>query len=93
MVSQKKDKGFTPEGTGTMTRGVYGQRVQQALKWKCSSPSHIQLFGTPKDCSLPDSSIHGILPARILEWVAISLSRDLPDPEIKVGSPTLQAGS
>ena len=25
------------------------------------------------DCSLPGSSIHGILQARILEWVAISL--------------------
>ena len=26
------------------------------------------------DCSLPGSSIHGIFPARILEWVAISFS-------------------
>ena len=26
------------------------------------------------DCSLPDSSVHGILPAGILEWVAISFS-------------------
>ena len=29
----------------------------------------------PVDCSPPDSSIHGILQARILEWVAISFSR------------------
>ena len=29
----------------------------------------------PKDCSLPGSSVHGILQARILEWVAISSSR------------------
>ena len=29
----------------------------------------------PTDCSPPDSSIHGILQARILEWVAISCSR------------------
>ena len=29
----------------------------------------------PMDCSLPGSSIHGILQARILEWVAISFSR------------------
>ena len=28
----------------------------------------------PVDCSLPSSSIHGILQARILEWVAISFS-------------------
>ena len=27
------------------------------------------------DCSLPGSSIHGIIPARILEWVANSYSR------------------
>ena len=26
------------------------------------------------DCSLPGSSIHGILQARVLEWVAISFS-------------------
>ena len=28
----------------------------------------------PVDCSLPGSSVHGILQARILEWVAISFS-------------------
>ena len=27
------------------------------------------------DCSLPDSSVHGILQARILEWVAFSFSK------------------
>ena len=29
----------------------------------------------PLDCSLPGSSVHGIVPARILAWVAISSSR------------------
>ena len=29
----------------------------------------------PVDCSPPGSSVHGILQARILEWVAISFSR------------------
>ena len=29
------------------------------------------------DCSLPGSSVHGILQARILEWVAISFSRGI----------------
>jgi len=28
----------------------------------------------PVDCSLPGSSVHGILQARILKWVAISFS-------------------
>ena len=29
----------------------------------------------PMDCNLPGSSVHGILQARILEWVAIFFSR------------------
>ena len=29
----------------------------------------------PMDCSPPGSAVHGILQARILEWVAISFSR------------------
>ena len=29
----------------------------------------------PMDCSLPGSSLHGILQARVLEWVAISFSK------------------
>ena len=29
------------------------------------------------DCSLPGSSVHGILHARILEWVATASSREL----------------
>ena len=59
---------------------------------KVKSLSHIRLFATPMDCSLPGSSIHGILQARILEWVAISFSRDLSDPGIKHLSPALRAG-
>ena len=56
--------------------------------------SHVQLFCSPMDYSAPGSSVHGILQARELEWVAISFSRgDLPDPGIKrmasVTSPAL----
>ena len=40
-------------------------------------------FCYPMDCNLPGSSGHGILQARILEWVAISSPGDLPDPMIK----------
>ena len=29
----------------------------------------------PMDCSLSDSSVHGIFQARVLEWIAISFSR------------------
>ena len=46
---------------------------------------------SPMDCNPPGSSVHGIFPARILEWVAIPASMDLPDPGIEPTSPALQA--
>ena len=36
------------------------------------------------DCK--GSSVHGVFQARILEWIAISFSRDLPNPEIETAS-------
>ena len=36
-----------------------------------------QTLCNPMDCSPPDSSIHGIFQARVLEWVAISFSRGI----------------
>ena len=47
----------------------------------------------PVDCSLPGSSVCGVLQARILEWVAISFSRGSPDPGSEPRSPALQADS
>ena len=61
----------------------------------CESESEVtQLCPTlydPMDCSLPGSSVHGILQARILERIAISFSGDLPDPGIEPRSPAFQA--
>ena len=38
----------------------------------------------PMDCSPPGFSVHGILQARILEWVAMPSSKgDLPEPGIE----------
>ena len=39
--------------------------------------NHVQLFVTPGDCSPPGSSVHGILRAGILEWVALIYSRGI----------------
>ena len=44
--------------------------------------------------TLPDPmyyTVHGIIQARILEWVALPFPRDLPNPGIKPRSPALQA--
>ena len=45
----------------------------------------------PVDYSPPGSSVHGLLQARILEWVAVSLSGDLPDSGIEPVSPVAPA--
>ena len=44
-------------------------------------------------CNPMDSSDHGILQARILEWVAISSSWDLPYPWMEPVSPVVVGGS
>ena len=43
------------------------------------------------DCSPPGSSVHGILQARILEWVAISFSRGSSQPRDRTWISALQA--
>ena len=45
------------------------------------------------DCSPPGPSVCGILQARILEWVVIPFSGELPHPEIEPRSPALQEDS
>ena len=47
----------------------------------------------PMDYSLPGFSVHGILQARILEWIAIPFSRGTSKPRVEPWSPALQADS
>ena len=42
----------------------------------CSVTQSCLTLCNPMDCSPPGSSVHGIFQARILEWVAISFSRN-----------------
>ena len=49
--------------------------AKEAEKVKVKLPGRVRLCN-PADCSLPGSSVHGILQARILEWVAIPFSRE-----------------
>ena len=42
----------------------------------CSVAKLCPTLCDPMDCGLPGSSVHGIFQARILEWVAISFSRN-----------------
>ena len=52
--------------TGSKTKNVSESEVTQSCPTLCD----------PIYCSPAGSSVHGIFQARILEWVAISFSRD-----------------
>ena len=45
----------------------------------------------PMNCSLPGSSVHGILQQEYWNGLPFPSSGDLPNPGIKPGSPALQA--
>ena len=53
-------------------KGQFSFQSQRKWKWSLSVVSN-SLW--PVDCSPPSSSVHGILQARILQYVAISFSR------------------
>ena len=59
------------------------------LEWLQNTHAHIHAclvtqscltLCDPMDCGLPVSSAHGILQARILEWVIMPSSGNFPDP-------------
>ena len=59
-----------------------GWRPLVPSRWLANTHENQVLFAQlcltlcgPMDCSLPGSSVHGILQARILEWLAIFFSR------------------
>ena len=62
-------------GSKTIPKKVSGSEVTQSCPTLCD----------PMDCSPPGSSVHGIFQARILEWVAISFSRDWTQVSCTVG--------
>ena len=53
--------------------------ITKCDKWLQSCPT----LCDPTYCSLPESSVHEIFQARILEWVAFPSPGDLPDPGIQ----------
>ena len=57
----------------------------------CTCAQSYPIFCDPMDCGPPGCSVYGISQARILEWVAISFSRDLLNPGIEPTSFTYSA--
>ena len=68
---------FANKGPYSQSYGFSSSHVWMwVLDYKESEVTQLcPTLSNPMDCSLPGSSIHGILQARILEWVAISFSR------------------
>ena len=57
--------------------------MENNLKKEYMRAQSLQLCPTlcnPINCSLPDSSVHGILQARILKWVVMPSSRGTSPP-------------
>ena len=67
--------------------GVYSKSVCCLVAKLCPT-----LYG-PLNHRLPGSSVRGVSQAKTPEWVTISFSRGLPDPEIQPRPLALQAGS
>ena len=72
---------------------IYKKVVWSKLQCKAYKHQSCPTLCNPTDCGLPGSSVHGILQATILEWVAIPLSRGSSRPGTEPGSPALQEDS
>ena len=64
-------------------------RFSQVLLMLLSRFSHVRLCVTPMDSNPPGSSVHGILQARKLEWVAIAFSNACMHAKSLQSCPTL----
>ena len=64
---------------GAVKQGIDGKScIVINVKVKVLVAQSCPTLSEPMDCSPPGPSVHGILQARILEWVAMSSSKDLP---------------
>ena len=82
-----------------MDRGAHGWRSHIAQGfWRpgfgaCLCAQSRLTLSDSLNCSPPGSCVHGILLARIVEWVAMPFSRDLPDSGIEPMPSAVQADS
>ena len=82
MLEEVREQGPTQSegaGGGRAGRGDGVKAVRASVAQSC--PVLCDLV----DCSPPSSSVHGILQARILEWVAMPFSRGSSPPRDQTG--------
>ena len=76
----------------TLGRWLNLSELQFPLWFRCYLVKSCPTLCNPMDCSPLGSSVHGILQARILEWVPFPSLGDLSDPAIEPVSPALAGG-
>ena len=59
----------------------------------CLAAKSCPTLCSPMDYNRPGSSLHGIFQVRILEWVAVSFTRDLSRPRVQTHISSLAGGS
>ena len=69
-----------------MEKGTISECISKSESVSCSVMSDCDL----RDCSLPGSSVHGILQTKIPSGLTFPFPGDLSDPGIELGFPTLQ---
>ena len=60
------------------------KNLKEVHIFACMCAQSYPTLGNLMDCSPPGSSVHGILQARILEWVAVSSSRGSSPPSDRI---------
>ena len=78
---QRSPKGYNPWGRKRVGHDLATKQQWSNINWKmcvcvCVCAQSCLILCGPMDYSLPGSSGHGIFQARLLEWVAISFSRE-----------------
>ena len=62
-----------------LTPNKQQRKIPSTMFYKYDTCVHARLCPTlcdPMDCSPPDSSVHGIFQARVLDWVVIPFTRE-----------------
>ena len=80
-----------PKNTGVGSLSLLQRIFPTQDTWE--DPKCLVKVKVTQSCDPMDYTVHGILQARILEWVAFPFSRGSSQPRIEPRSPTLQAAS
>ena len=84
-------QGMSPDWSKPTLASCFPLRMIDLEVWACDLMHRAKLLQSctilcdPVDCSPPGSSVHGILQARILEWVAMPSSRGPSQPRNRIG--------